>query len=435
MSSYTNNNKQTLQSKIFFTIAVIILYRFGSFVPIPGIDAVALDDFASRSGDGILGMFNMLSGGSLLRMSIFALAIMPYIIASIIIQLLSVAYKPLEDLKKEGEHGKKKLNRLTKYLTVLLASLHAFGLTSSLVHMTTSQGPVVILAEMTFKFVGVITLVLGTVILMWLCEQITNRGIGNGTSIIIFAGIVSGMPGALINVFELTRSGSISPFILLLVLLIILSLLGLIVYVERASRKVNIQYPKRQVGNKIYGGDSSHMPFKVNISGVIPPIFASSILLFPVSIAQFYNSESEVFNYLVTNLAHGKPIYVLLYMIMIVFFSFFYSSVVFNCAETAENLKKHGAFVPGRRPGKNTADYFSYLINRLTVIGSLYLILICVIPEVFISKYVSFSIGGTSLLIVVNVIIDTYTQIQTYLYSSKYESLMKKVNLKQKRAR
>jgi len=429
--NFSKKSSNDLINRIIFTIFVLIICRFGSFIPIAGIDSIVLNSIAEKNQSGILGMFNMLSGGSLGRMSIFALAIMPYITASIIIQLMSVAYKPLENLKKEGEAGKRKINQLSRYLTVLLASLQAYGVALSLESIVTNAGPVVIIPGLFFKVTTVITLVVGTMLLMWLGEQITQRGIGNGTSLIIFIGIVSGVPSAIISMFELSRKGALSPLIALAVCMGVIILIAIIIFFEKAQRKLLVQYPKRQVGNKIYGGDSTYMPLKLNTSGVIPPIFASSILLFPATLANFSNSNSEVMNTLTYYLGHGKPVYILLYVALIMFFSFFYTAIVFNSEETANNLRKYGAYIPGKRPGKNTSEYFDYILTRLTVIGGIYLSIICIIPELLMNKYViSLSLGGTSFLIVVNVVLDTLTQIQTYLFSSKYENLMKKVKLK-----
>ncbi|MFV9935873.1 MAG: preprotein translocase subunit SecY [Rickettsia endosymbiont of Haemaphysalis japonica] len=429
--NFSKKSGNDLVSHIVFTILILIVCRFGSFIPIPGIDSIALSSVAAKNQSGILGMFNMLSGGSLGRMSIFALAIMPYITASIIIQLMSVAYKPLENLTKEGEVGKRKVNQLSRYLTVLLASFQAYGVAISLESIVTNTGPVVILAGFFFRVTTVITLVVGTMLLMWLGEQITQRGIGNGTSLIIFIGIISGVPSAIISMFELSRKGALSPLIAIAVCIGVVVLIAIIIFFEKAQRKLLVQYPKRQVGNKIYGGEATHMPLKLNTSGVIPPIFASSILLFPATLANFSNSNSEIMGMLTYYLGHGKPVYILLYVALIMFFSFFYTAIVFNSEETANNLRKYGAYIPGKRPGKNTSDYFDYILTRLTVIGGIYLSVICVIPELLMNKYViSLSLGGTSFLIVVNVVLDTMTQIQIYLFSSKYEGLMKKVKLK-----
>lgn len=432
-TSYTQKSNKDLSSRIIFTIIVLIVCRFGSFVPIAGIDSIALNAVAEQNQAGILGMFNMLSGGSLGRMSIFALAIMPYITASIIIQLMSIAYKPLENLKKDGEVGRRKINQLSRYLTVLLAAFQAYGIAVSLESAVTPLGPVVIIAGMFFKFTTVITLVVGTIFLMWLGEQITARGIGNGSSLIIFAGIVSGVPSSVISMFELSRKGGLSSIVVIAICFGVIAIISTIIYFEKAQRKILVQYPKRQVGNKIYGGDATHMPLKLNTAGVIPPIFASSILLFPATIAGFSSNHSQVMEFFIFHLGHGKPLYILLYIALIMFFSFFYTAVVFNSEETANNLRKYGAYIPGRRPGKNTADYFDYLLTRITVLGAIYLSIICVVPEMLMNKYaVSFSLGGTSFLIVVNVVLDTFAQIQTHLFSGRYEGLVKRMKLRDK---
>ncbi len=426
-------SKGELSSRILFTLSILLVCRVGSFIPIPGIDSVALASLAEQSQAGILGMFNMLSGGSLGRMSIFALAIMPYITASIIIQLMTIAYKPLENLKKEGETGRRKINQISRYLTVLFAAFQAYGVAIGLESTATPHGPVVILPSFIFKISTITTLVVGTMFLMWLGEQISSRGIGNGTSLIIFVGIISGLPSAVIGMFELSRKGVMSPLSVISISAGVVVMIAIIVYFERAQRKILVQYPKRQVGNKIYGGEATHLPLKLNTSGVIPPIFASSILLFPATIAGFAGEKSEFISSLSHYLGHGKPLFILFYVFLIMFFSFFYTAVVFSSEETANNLRKHGAYVAGRRPGKNTAEYFDYLLTRLTVIGGLYLSVVCVVPELLMNKYsVAFALGGTSFLIVVNVVIDTFTQIQTHLFSSRYEGLVKKMKLKER---
>ncbi|MEY3196939.1 MAG: preprotein translocase secY subunit [Pseudomonadota bacterium] len=427
----SNSSQGDLTSRILFTLGVLIVCRIGSYIPIAGIDSNILSDIATQNQSGLLGMFNMLSGGSLGRMSIFALAIMPYITASIIMQLLTLTYKPLENLKKEGEAGRKKITQLSRYLTVILASMQAYGVATGLVNISTGSGEVVVVSSGMFKLTTVITLVVGTMFLMWLGEQITARGIGNGSSLIIFVGIVSGLPSAIISTFELARRGSTSPLVAIGVTIAVLALIAIIIFFERAQRKVLVQYPKRQVGNKIYGGDATHMPLKLNTSGVIPPIFASALLLFPVTIANFSKSKSAFMDALTYHLGHGKPLYIIFYAALIIGFSFLYTAVVFNSEETANNLRKYGAYIPGKRPGANTSEYFDYLLTRLTVIGSIYLCVICIVPEIFMNKLaVSFSLGGTSLLIVVNVVMDTFTQIQTHMFSTKYEGLIRKMKIK-----
>lgn len=420
-----------LTSRVIFTIGILVVYRIGSFIPVPGIDSHALSILAEQNQGGILGMFNMLSGGALGRMSIFALAIMPYITASIIIQLMTVAYKPLERLKKEGETGRRKLNQISRYLTVIFAAFQAYGVTVGLEGTVTSSGPVVVIGHLVFMLSTITTLVVGTIFLMWLGEQISSRGVGNGISLIIFMGIISGIPSAVIGMFEFARKGVISPVIVFLILCGVVMMIAIIVLFERAQRKVLVQYPKKQVGNKMYGGDSTHMPLKLNTSGVIAPIFANSILLFPATITGFAGDVSEFFAFIAHHLGHGKPLFIILYVILILFFSFFYTAIVFNSEETANNLRKNGAYIPGRRPGKNTAEYFDYLLSRITVIGSMYLSVVCIVPELLMNKYaVAFALGGTSFLIVVNVVLDTFAQVQTYLFSARYDGLIKKMKLK-----
>ncbi len=422
-----------LKDKILFTLFALIIYRFGSFIPIPGIDSIVLADITKQNAGGVLGMFNMLSGGSLGRMTIFALSITPYITASIIIQILSVIHKPLEQLKKEGEAGRKKINQYTRYGTILLSIFQGYGIAVGLESLGSSAGPAVVDPGFFFRLTAVTTLSGGTCFLMWLGEQITARGIGNGTSLIIFSGIVAGLPNALAVLFDLGRTGAISVLFIFILLFIAVALVYLIVFVERSQNKISVQYPRRQVGNKIYEGDTSHMPMKINTSGVIPPIFASSLLLFPLTIVNFtkgaMNDESGILESMVSYLRHGEPLYLLLYVALIVFFSFFYTAIVFNPEETAENLKKYGGFIPGRRPGKHTAEYLDYVLTRMTVLGAAYLSFICVLPEVLVAKYkVPFYLGGTSILIVVNVVMDTVAQIQTHLFSVQYQGLLKKMN-------
>lgn len=432
MSKNPQTSENDLKSRIIFTLLVLVVCRLGSFIPIAGINAAALADFANQNQGGLLGMFNVLSGGSLERMSIFALAIMPYITASIIIQLLSIAYKPLDDLKKEGEVGRKKINQLSRGLTVFLAAFQAYGMAYGLLSTTTADGPIVVISPSFFILSTVITLVVGTMFLMWLGEQISTRGIGNGSSLIIFIGIVSGIPSAFITTFELARKGSISPVLVLGIIALVIAMIVLIIFFERAQRKVLVQYPKRQVGNKIYGGDSTYLPLKLNTSGVIPPIFANSVLSFPLTIASMTAASGGSFlDDILLYLGRGKPAYIMLTATLITFFSFFYTAVVFNSEETANNLRKYGAYIPGRRPGTHTAEYFDYLLTRLTVLGSIYLCVICLIPELIATKVsLTFALGGTSMLIVVNVVLDTFAQIQTYMYSGKYESAMKKIKIK-----
>ena len=426
-----------LKARIFYTLIALVVFRLGSYIPVPGINSVVLEEIAQQNGGGVLGMFNMLSGGALGRMTIFALSITPYITASIIIQILSVIHKPLEALKKEGEAGRKKINQYTRYGTIVLSIFQGYGIAAGLESLTSAAGSAVIDPGLFFRVTAVTTLTGGTCFLMWLGEQITGRGIGNGTSLIIFSGIVAGLPTALASIFDLGRTGAISAIFIIALLAISLALIYFIVLMERSQRRVPVQYPRRQVGNKIYEGDSSHIPIKINTAGVIPPIFASSILLFPVTIANFttVNAEGEVgiLQTLILYLGHGKPLYLMLYVLLILFFSFFYTAIIFNPEETAENLKKYGGFIPGKRPGSNTAVYFDYVLTRMTVLGAGYLSVICVLPEILISKYsVPFYLGGTSILIVVNVVMDTVAQVQTHLFSKQYQGLLKKFNKGQK---
>lgn len=434
MKASNRSFSQSLTYKIFFTLFILLVFRFGSFIPIAGVDSGALLELAKQNQSGILGMFNMLSGGSLERMSIFALALVPYITSSIIIQLMTVIYKPLEEMKKEGGSGRKKLNQFSRYLTVLLATFQAYGVSVSLESFSSpTMGTVVNNPGVFFKLCTIITLVSGTMFLMWLSEQVTQKGIGNGSSLIIFVGITSGIPSSVINMFELARKGAISSYTVFFVFSLVITTIAVVVFFEKAYRKVLVQYPKRQVGNKIYSGDSTHLPLRLNTAGVVPPIFASSVLLFPTTIANLSSKNSSLLDSISYHLGHGKPIYIALYVLLIGFFAFFYTAVVFNSEETADNLKKNGAYLPGIRPGKNTKEYLDYLLSRLTVLGVAYLTFICVTPEILMNKYsLSFTLGGTSFLIVVNVILDTFTQIQNYLFNNKYENLIKKMKLKGK---
>ncbi len=424
-----------LKQRLWFVIGALIVYRIGTYIPIPGIDPHILKEIFQHQSGGVLGVFNMFSGGALGRMTIFALAIMPYITSSIIIQLMTVAVPHLAALKKEGEAGRRKINQYTRYGTVLLAMVQAYGIAVGLEGTTGASGSAVLEPGLFFRFTTVVTLVGGTMFLMWLGEQMTSRGIGNGISLIIFAGIVAELPGALASVFELGRTGALSTATILLVLIVALGLIMMIVFMERAQRRIVVQYPKRQVGNKMFAGDQTHLPLKLNTAGVIPPIFASSILLFPLTIANFNAGDGPEWLSVITSyVGHGKPLYIALYVTIIVFFCFFYTAVVFNPEETADNLKKNGGFVAGIRPGKNTAAYLDYVLTRLTVIGSLYLALICTAPEILIAKYsIPFYLGGTSLLIVVNVMMDFVGQVQSHLFAHQYEGLIKKARLRSKR--
>ncbi len=424
-----------LKQRIWFTLGALIVYRLGTYIPIPGIDAAVLAEIFESQAGGLLGMFDMFSGGALGRMTIFALNIMPYISASIIMQLMTAISPKLEALKKEGESGRKKINQYTRWGTVLLAAVQAYGLAVGVEGMRGSSGGAVLDPGMFFRITTVITVVGGTMFLMWLGEQITSRGIGNGISLIIFAGIVANLPTALASLFELSRTGAISAGVIILFLLMAVGVVAGIVFMERAQRRLVVQYPKRQAGNKMYGGDSSHLPLKLNTAGVIPPIFASSLLLMPVTIANFGGqSESEWLNFISAYMGHGQPLYLAFYIGMIVFFCFFYTAIVFNPEETADNLKRYGGFIPGIRPGKNTAEYIDYVLTRLTVLGACYLAAVCLLPELLIAHYaVPFYFGGTSLLIVVNVTMDTVAQIQSHLLAHQYEGLIKKSKLRGRR--
>jgi preprotein translocase subunit SecY len=425
-----------LKKRLWFTLGALIVYRLGTYIPLPGIDPVVLQDIFRQQQGGILGMFNMFAGGALERMTIFALNIMPYISASIILQLMTSISTTLGALKKEGEAGRKKINQYTRYLTVLIAMLQAYGVAVGIEGMTSSAGPAVADPGLFFRFTAVVSLVGGTVFLMWLGEQITARGVGNGISLIIFAGIVAGLPSALVGTLELGRTGALSTAFIALLLVGSIAVVYGIVFVERAQRRIIVQYPKRQVGNKMFGGESSHLPLKINTSGVIPLIFASSILLMPITLISITASTdgSGIMSEIAAWLGRGSVSYLALYAGLIGFFAFFYTAVVFNPVETADNLKKYGGFVPGIRPGKNTADYLDHVLTRLTVIGAVYLIAVAILPEILISRYaVPFFFGGTSLLIAVSVTLDTVAQIQSHLLAHQYEGLIKKSRLKGRR--
>jgi preprotein translocase subunit SecY len=424
-----------LKQRIWFTLAALIVYRLGTYIPIPGMDAAVLSEIFAQQSGGLLGMFDMFSGGALGRMTIFALNIMPYISASIIMQLMTAVSPKLEALKKEGEQGRQKINQFTRYGTVILAAVQAYGLAVGVEGMRGASGAAVLDPGMFFRITTVITVVGGTMFLMWLGEQITSRGIGNGISLIIFAGIVANLPTALASLFELSRTGAMSAGFIIILLVLAVATVAAIVFMERAQRRILVQYPKRQQGNKMYGGESSHLPLKLNTAGVIPPIFASSLLLMPVTIANFGgSSDSQWLNFISAYLGHGQPLYLAFYLGMIVFFCFFYTAIVFNPEETADNLKRYGGFVPGIRPGKNTATYLDYVLTRLTVLGAGYLAAVCLLPELLITQYaVPFYFGGTSLLIVVNVTMDTVAQIQSHLLAHQYEGLIKKSKLRGRR--
>lgn len=421
-----------LKQRIMFVLGALLVYRLGTYIPVPGIDpAVWNEIFESKSG-GILDMFNMFSGGALSRMTIFALNIMPYISASIIMQLATAMSKKLEELKKEGEVGRMKINQYTRYLTVLLATVQAYGLAVGLEAMNGQTGPAVPDPGMFFRISTVITIVGGTVFLMWLGEQITSRGVGNGISLIIFAGIVAELPRAIGSTLDLAYEGAFSGLQLLLLVGLVVGVIALIVYVERAQRRVIVQYPKRQVGNRMAQGQTNHIPLKLNTAGVIPPIFASSLLLLPLTIVGFVGAGgSDFWADITRHLSHGQPVYMIAYGLLVVFFCFFYTAIVFNPEENAETLRKHGGFVPGIRPGKNTADYLDFVLTRITVIGAIYLTFVCLLPEFLIAKYnMPFYFGGTSLLIVVSVTMDTVAQIHSHLIAHQYEGLVKKTKLR-----
>ncbi len=420
-----------LRRRLIFLALALVVYRIGAHIPVPGIDPDQLAKlFQSQSG-GILGMFNMFSGGALSRFTVFALGIMPYISASIIMQLLSIVSPQLEALKKEGQSGQRKITQYTRYFTVGLATFQALGIAVAL----ENQPGLVVEPGMMFRLTAVVTLVTGTMFLMWLGEQITERGLGNGISIIIFGGIAAGMPNAIGGLFELVRTGSMGPLSAIIVVLLIGAVTFAVVFVERGQRKILVNYAKRQVGNKIYGGQASHLPLKLNMSGVIPPIFASSIILFPATIANWFssgpNGKMHWLHDVAATLAPGQPVYVILYSLAIVFFCFFYTALVFNSKETADNLKKSGAFVPGIRPGDQTARYIDKILTRLTLAGAIYIVLVCLLPEFLVLRWnVPFYFGGTSLLIIVVVTMDFMAQVQSYVMSQQYESLLRKANFK-----
>jgi preprotein translocase subunit SecY len=434
MSWSAFSKAKDLQNRIVFALALLIVYRVGTFIPIPGIDTLQLQQFMEQTSGGIIGVFNMFAGGAVGRMAIFALGIMPYISASIIMQLMTAMVPELEKLKKEGEAGRKKINQYTRYGTVLLATVQAYGISVGLEGQGLALDP-----GLFFRASAVISLVGGTMLLMWLGEQITARGIGNGISLIIFVGIVAELPGALAQFFELGRTGQISTIAILGVLILASAVIYGVVFVERAQRRVLIQYPKRQVGNKMYGGESSHLPLKLNPAGVIPAIFASSLLLLPTTIASFgaQDGGAGFLGTIAALLGRGQPLFLLLFAVLIVFFAFFYTAAVaFNPEEVAENLKKHGGFVPGIRPGKRTAEYLDYVVTRLVTIGSIYLVVVCLLPEMLISELnVPFYFGGTSLLIVVSVTMDTITQVQSHMLAHQYQGLIEKSKIRGGRGR
>ncbi|HVY19009.1 MAG TPA: preprotein translocase subunit SecY [Bauldia sp.] len=419
---------EALKKRIWFTLGALLIYRLGTYIPIPGINLAALEAAFNANQSGIIGMFNMFAGGAVGRMAIFALGVMPYISSSIIMQLMTSIIPTLDQLKKEGESGRKVINQYTRYGTVVLAAVQSYAIAVGL----SGGNNIVVHPGLFFVLTTIITLTGGTMFLMWLGEQITARGIGNGLSLIIFSGIVANLPHAITGTLELGREGALSPVIIVAVGVMAIAVVAFIVFVERAQRRLLIQYPKRQVGNRMFQGEASHLPLKLNTSGVIPPIFASSLLLVPVTIANFTAGAGPGWLTTVTALlGHGQPLYMALYAGLIIFFSFFYTAVVFSPVDTADNLKKHGGFIPGIRPGKNTADYIDYVLTRITVLGALYLVAVCLLPETLINATgVPFYFGGTSLLIVVSVTLDTVAQVQGHLLAHQYEGLVRKSKLR-----
>lgn len=418
-----------LKRRLFFLLGALIVYRIGAHIPVPGINPQVLSELFGNQQGGILGMFNMFSGGALRRFTIFALGIMPYISSSIIMQLMTHASPHLEALKKEGEAGRRKITQYTRYGTLVLALFQGIGIAVAV----ESQPNLVLNPGLMFRFVTVTTLLTGTMFLMWLGEQITERGLGNGISIIIFCGIAAGLPSAIVGMLELVKNGAMHPLSALFICVLVVVVTGFVVFIERGQRKILVNYAKRQIGNKLYGGQASHLPLKLNMSGVIPPIFASSIILFPATLAGWFGSGDSMrwLRDLAAGLSPGQPVYVILYAVAIIFFCFFYTALVFNPKETADNLKKSGAFVPGIRPGEQTARYIDKILMRLTLLGATYITIVCLLPEFLILKWnVPFYFGGTSLLIIVVITMDFMTQVQSYLMSQQYEGLLKKANFK-----
>ena len=419
-----------IRNRLLFLIGALVVYRIGTFIPVPGIDPAQVARFFSDQSNTILGIVNMFSGGALSRLSIFAMGVMPYISASIIIQMMSMVVPSLMELRKEGESGRRKMTEYTRYGTVILAAFQSFAAASALV-----KGGMTVVAGWQFLFVATITMATGTLFLMWLGEQITERGVGNGISMIILAGIVAGLPGAIGSTAEAVNSGEMQgPFALLLVILV-LGTTAFVVFVERAQRRITVNYAKRQVGRRMYAGQSSHLPFKLNMSGVIPPIFASSLLLFPATLASFFGANAEgplasAMQNIAAALGYGQPLHLVIYALLIIFFCFFYTALVFNARDTADNLKKSNAFIPGIRPGQQTADYIDKVLTRLTLWGALYVTAVCLLPEILVSSQgVPFHFGGTSLLIVVVVVMDFMSQLQAHMMSHHYPGLLKKANL------
>ncbi len=423
-----------LRKRIWFTLGTLIVFRLGTYIPVPGVNAAVMAHLMTQNGGGLLGMFNMFTGGALGRMTIFALNILPYISASIIIQLMSTTIPALEALKKEGDSGRQKINQYTRYLTVAIATVQAYGIAISLERVKSALGPAVIDPGAFFVFTAVVTLVGGTVFVMWLGEQITSRGIGTGSSLIIFAGIVANMPVAIANILELGSTGALSTLFIIAFFVIGLLVIAFVVFMERAQRRILIQHPKRQSGQRMYGGETNYMPLKVNASGVMPPIFASSLLVIPATFVGFTNTGAGWLQTIAHLLSRGQPLYYLLFAGLIVLFSFVWAAIAFNPEETADNLKKNGGFIPGIRPGTNTARYFDLVLTRLTVIGAAYLVIVCLLPDFAMSNYsLPFYFGGTSLLIMVSVTMDTMTQVQSHLLAHQYEGLIRKARGKNRK--
>ena len=422
-----------LRQRVIFVIFALLIFRLGSFITLPGIDPSVMKVLFDQQRGSILDMFNMFSGGSLSRMSIFALGVMPYISASIIMQMMTHVYSPLIQLRKEGERGRKKITKYTRYFTVLLAFIQSAGVVNALQNQNTANTTLVIEPGGLFTMIGIITLVTGTMFLVWLGEQITERGIGNGISILIFAGIVAGLPSAIGNTIDLARNGELQNFTVILIFLLVLLIIAFVIFVERGQRKIPINYARKMQGRKMYAAQSTHLPLKINQAGVIPPIFASAIILFPATIASWVGTGQEggIVQNIALTLSPGQPLYILLYSFAIIFFCYFYTALVFNANETADNLKKSGAFIPGIRPGEQTAEYIDDISTKLTTVGAIYITSVCLLPEFLILYFnVPFYFGGTSLLIVVIVVMDLMAQIQSHLLSHQYEGMMKKANLK-----
>ena len=426
----------TLVNKFLFVFLLLIIYRVGTYIPLPGINVVSLHEVMQESSSGFIGVFNLFTGGALSRLSICSLNIMPYITASIMMQLMGLISENIAALRKEGEFGRKRLNQYTRYLTIFICLFQGYATALFAESLVSVSDKIVMNPGHFFRFTAVLSLIGGTMMVMWIGEQITTRGIGNGSSIVIFTGIVAGFPSGVVSLFEMGRNGVLTTFVILVIIAVVAVLIFVIIFVELSSRKLVVNYPKRQRGNKIYAGDSSHLPLKLNTANVIPPIFANSLLLLPVTLVNFIKSSGEVTpwqQWLTSNLSHGSLLYILLYIALICLFAFVYTFIVFNSEETADNLRKSGGIILGRRPGKHTSDYFDYILTRLTVVGGAYLSLICVVPEILISHYsIQMYLGGTSLLIIVNVVIDTFGHVQSHLMNDQYGALMNKMNYRKR---